>query len=801
MSALSIQPVFPTFTDIDGQPLENGYIWIGQANLDPQANPITVYLDDALTIVATQPIRTIAGYPSNNSAPCRLYVNTNYSIRVMNRNGSTVYSAPEATERYSNAVLSNVAINVTDFGAIGDGVTDDTTAIQAALDAGAGGSVYLPKGVYRCTETLVVPPGTIFYGDGTGAWRAAPFANIETAIYSNDIGSVLLFTGTGTRDKTVDFVTESRQCGFDRPNTVRNYTNSFDAEYLLADFTNKNASGATPATLRQFSVGVILGTGESDSWYPTVLRQMRVVISCPGPSETYGVEGYGNQSTIVPFADWDIGVWAKSPWRTRVEYCQVVGYWNIKGLLATSMAMDGATTETGGYAEFFHIEGGVIQSGLSIRSGDVWPITAKTVNTLTIEWTASHRFASSGTLITDDGSVTYTGLTYTAGSPNTLTFTGCSATTNIVVSGDTRTVIRTTPTAGFANSSINNCEINDFAHATRVEEQSPDFAPRQMPIRAAIEISGHPTRGISFNDVSAYGTSPVALHFGNARDIEFYSCYFEPKSYKTTVGGASQTQGAAFVCGPKATYSTLVPIYEKGIITAFGVDFTGSIGMLPLVNTTPGTRLYNVTDLFNPRGYFNQRRNLPNADLNTKLVGSNGQSVQIISQSTTGSDRIGFDVDTDGNVTIGPEFSGNVTKFTAGTQRFSNIGNRVQFEQTDLALDEKVWEFANTSSAGSFVFRTLADAYSVGTTAWSLSRSTTNITGQTWTIDSGEYRFVGGSIRLGSTTGPTWSQGTGSPEGVVTARVGSFFSRTDGGAGTSFYVKESGTGNTGWVAK
>lgn len=47
----------------------------------------------------------------------------------------------------------------------------------------------------------------------------------------------------------------------------------------------------------------------------------------------------------------------------------------------------------------------------------------------------------------------------------------------------------------------------------------------------------------------------------------------------------------------------------------------------------------------------------------------------------------------------------------------------------------------------------------------------------------------------------TWTPGTGSPEGVVTANVGSLYSRTDGGAGTSLYVKESGTGNTGWVAK
>ncbi len=43
--------------------------------------------------------------------------------------------------------------------------------------------------------------------------------------------------------------------------------------------------------------------------------------------------------------------------------------------------------------------------------------------------------------------------------------------------------------------------------------------------------------------------------------------------------------------------------------------------------------------------------------------------------------------------------------------------------------------------------------------------------------------------------------GAGSPEGVVSAFNGSLYCRTDGGAGTSFYVKESGSGNTGWVAK
>jgi hypothetical protein len=43
--------------------------------------------------------------------------------------------------------------------------------------------------------------------------------------------------------------------------------------------------------------------------------------------------------------------------------------------------------------------------------------------------------------------------------------------------------------------------------------------------------------------------------------------------------------------------------------------------------------------------------------------------------------------------------------------------------------------------------------------------------------------------------------GTGSPEGVITAPIGCTYRRLDGGAGTSFYVKESGTSNTGWTGK
>ena len=58
-----------------------------------------------------------------------------------------------------------------------------------------------------------------------------------------------------------------------------------------------------------------------------------------------------------------------------------------------------------------------------------------------------------------------------------------------------------------------------------------------------------------------------------------------------------------------------------------------------------------------------------------------------------------------------------------------------------------------------------------------------------------------GRIFLGGTSGPAIIVGTGTPESVVSAPVGSLFIRTDGGAGTTLYVKQSGTGNTGWAGK
>ena len=69
---------------------------------------------------------------------------------------------------------------------------------------------------------------------------------------------------------------------------------------------------------------------------------------------------------------------------------------------------------------------------------------------------------------------------------------------------------------------------------------------------------------------------------------------------------------------------------------------------------------------------------------------------------------------------------------------------------------------------------------------------------------TGQSGIQTGKLTLKPATGaalPTVTTGIGTPEGAVTAAVGSLHTRTDGGAATTLYVKESGAGNTGWVAK
>ena len=70
-------------------------------------------------------------------------------------------------------MIDGAWFNVLDFGAVGDGTTNDTAAIQACVDAAVaanGGAVFLPTGTYKITSAIsVISPKISIYGEGAEA--------------------------------------------------------------------------------------------------------------------------------------------------------------------------------------------------------------------------------------------------------------------------------------------------------------------------------------------------------------------------------------------------------------------------------------------------------------------------------------------------------------------------------------------------------------------------------------------------------------------------------------------------------
>jgi hypothetical protein len=96
MAIVVAQP-YKMFFDRDGNPLENGYIYVGIENLNAETNPLAIYWDEALTLAGAQPIRTLAGYPVRNGTPANIFVPADYSITVRDKNMALVYSSPNGS--------------------------------------------------------------------------------------------------------------------------------------------------------------------------------------------------------------------------------------------------------------------------------------------------------------------------------------------------------------------------------------------------------------------------------------------------------------------------------------------------------------------------------------------------------------------------------------------------------------------------------------------------------------------------------------------------------------------------------
>lgn len=134
------------------------------------------------------------------------------------------------------------------------------------------------------------------------------------------------------------------------------------------------------------------------------------------------------------------------------------------------------------------------------------------------------------------------------------------------------------------------------------------------------------------------------------------------------------------------------------------------------------------------------------------------------------------------------------------TQVASSAGRFYSSPATSIAGAFSGATFTCTTLADSYKFNG-GDAISASAGGFTYVRSVNYSTG-VLTLDGGTTASGAGTIsQTAAYFIGTSLSGTGSPEGTVTANPGSIYLNVSGGAGTSLYVKQSGTGNTGWAGK
>lgn len=98
------------------------------------------------------------------------------------------YSIPQMVSIISMEKIFTKAINVKDYGAKGDSKSDDTVAIQKAINVAgktANTEVVLPNGIYRISKTIDLPQNIALRGLGNACFSSKD--TVDTILSANDI--------------------------------------------------------------------------------------------------------------------------------------------------------------------------------------------------------------------------------------------------------------------------------------------------------------------------------------------------------------------------------------------------------------------------------------------------------------------------------------------------------------------------------------------------------------------------------------------------------------------------------------
>ena len=172
MTIATSNPV-PQFFDLDGSPLDAGYIYYGTANQNPETSPVTVYWDSACTQPVAQPVRTVNGYPARNGSPANVYANSDYAMTVKTKKGTLVIYMPVATQ-FGNA--GQIGAVVSSGQTVTINVPGQYSDVKAAIDAVA--------------SWVILGTLKIQVADGTYNWTRSQLCNHPYGVNIQVLGNV-----------------------------------------------------------------------------------------------------------------------------------------------------------------------------------------------------------------------------------------------------------------------------------------------------------------------------------------------------------------------------------------------------------------------------------------------------------------------------------------------------------------------------------------------------------------------------------------------------------------------------------
>ena len=176
-------------------------LYLAQETNNNVANAVAGQIPDGTITNAKLAVDSVAS--SNIIDGAIVNADVNASAGITAGKLSFTQAGTGATARTIDSKLKDV-VSVKDFGAIGNGVANDSAAIQAAIDTGK--KVYIPSGTYLCN--VVITNKTIIEGDGSTATILTPFSVTTAALTYTSIGNYwsyhseikgIGFTGAGTK--------------------------------------------------------------------------------------------------------------------------------------------------------------------------------------------------------------------------------------------------------------------------------------------------------------------------------------------------------------------------------------------------------------------------------------------------------------------------------------------------------------------------------------------------------------------------------------------------------------------------